>query len=150
MHAWRESEHFCFRYFSFAIFIQFIIHFKIGSAVIFYGAMDTSGFHECEVARTDKSYSEHALCTYLTPSPTNQALYLCRAVQIRLRTILSFIQSYKIQTLNIFFSQFLITIIFICMYSLRYKKKWIPLFSVYDSITFNIAKTFSLCSQYSA
>ena len=39
-----------------------------------------------------------ALCTYLTPSPTNQALYRSRAVQIRLRTILSFIQSYKIRT----------------------------------------------------
>ena len=28
----------------------------------------------------DKSYSEHILCTYLTPSPTNWALYLSRAV----------------------------------------------------------------------
>ena len=24
----------------------------------------------------DKSYSEHVLCTYLTPNPTNRALYL--------------------------------------------------------------------------
>ena len=39
---------------------------------------------------------KHVLCTYLTPSPTNRTLYLSRAVQIRLRTILSFIQSYKI------------------------------------------------------
>ena len=46
---------------------------------------------DCKVARTDKSFSEHVLCTYLTPSPTNWALYLRRAVQIRLRTILSFI-----------------------------------------------------------
>ena len=40
----------------------------------------------------------HALCTYLAPSPTNLALYLSRAVQIRLWTILSFIQSYEILT----------------------------------------------------
>ena len=56
--------------------------------------------HECKVASTDKSYSEHVLWTYPTPSPTNQALYLSRAVQIRLRTILSLIQSYKIGTLK--------------------------------------------------
>ena len=33
---------------------------------------------ECKVARTDKSYYEHVivLCTYLTPSLTNRALYL--------------------------------------------------------------------------
>ena len=55
-------------------------------------------FIECKVARTGKSYSEPVLCTYLTPSPTNRAHYLSRAVQIRLRTILSFIQSYKIRT----------------------------------------------------
>ena len=37
---------------------------------------------KCPVARTDKSYSEPVLCTYLTPSLTNRALYLGRAVQI--------------------------------------------------------------------
>ena len=38
-------------------------------------------------------------CTvYVTPSLTNRTLYLSLAVQIRLRTILSFIQSYKIRT----------------------------------------------------
>ena len=42
MDARRESEHFCLRYFSFAIVIQIIVHFKIGSAVIFYGAVDTT------------------------------------------------------------------------------------------------------------
>ena len=31
---------------------------------------------ECKVARTDKSYSAPILCTYLTPNPTNRALYL--------------------------------------------------------------------------
>ena len=54
--------------------------------------------YQCEVACTDKSYSEPVLCTYLTPSPTNRALYLGRALQIRLRIILSFIQSYKTRT----------------------------------------------------
>ena len=53
---------------------------------------------EWEVARTDKSYSEHILCTYLTPSPTNWALYLSRAIQILFWTILSYIQSYEIRT----------------------------------------------------
>ena len=33
---------------------------------------------ECKVACTDKSYSEHVLCKYLTPSPTNRTLYLSR------------------------------------------------------------------------
>ena len=47
-----------------------------------------------------------------------------------------------------FFIQFSITIIFICMYSLRYKKIYTT--SLYDSITSNIAKTSTLCSQYSA
>ena len=32
--------------------------------------------YECKVACMDKSYSEHILCSYLTPSPTNWALYL--------------------------------------------------------------------------
>ena len=41
---------------------------------------------ECEVARTDKSYSEHVLCRYLTPSPTKWALNLSLAVRIRLYT----------------------------------------------------------------
>ena len=54
--------------------------------------------YKCKVAHTDISYSEPVLCTYLTPSPTNRALYLSRAVQIRLRTILSFVQSYIIRT----------------------------------------------------
>ena len=31
---------------------------------------------ECKVARTDKSYPKPVLCTYLTPCPTNRALYL--------------------------------------------------------------------------
>ena len=31
---------------------------------------------ECEVARADNSYSVHVLCTYLTPSPINWALYV--------------------------------------------------------------------------
>ena len=54
---------------------------------------------ECKVAHTDKSYSLPVLCTYLTDSePDKSALYLGRAVQIVLWTILSFIQSYKIQT----------------------------------------------------
>ena len=47
---------------------------------------------------------------------TNWALYLSRAGQIRLRTIFSFIKSYKIQTLTLFFSRFSNTIIclFVC------------------------------------
>ena len=45
------------------------------------------------------SGSEYILWTYPTPSRTNWALYLSRAGQIRLRTILSFIKSYKILTL---------------------------------------------------
>ena len=40
----------------------------------------------------NKSYSEHVLWTYPTPSPKNRSLYLSGAVQIRLRTFLSFIQ----------------------------------------------------------
>ena len=44
---------------------------------------------------------------------------------------------------------FLITIIFICMYSLRYnKKKYMPFFSLHDSITFNRDKTFILYKCY--
>ena len=57
---------------------------------------------ECEMARTYKSYSEHVLYAYLTPCLTNWALSLSRAVQIQHRTILSFIQPYKIWTYTFF------------------------------------------------
>ena len=96
----------------------------------------------------DISGSEYILWTYPTPSRTNWALYLSRAGQIRLRTILSFLKSYKILTL-LFLADFRSQLsLFLCLAFVKKKKKK-KLFSLHDSITSNIAKAFTLCSQYS-
>ena len=88
--------------------------------------------NECELACTDKSYSEHVLCTYLTPSPTNWALYLSRAIQIRLWTILSFIiQSYKIQTLTFFSADFWSQLSFIVCIAFITKKIYTSFFIIW-------------------
>ena len=86
----------------------------------------------------DKSGSKHVLWTYPTPSRTNPTPNNFVFHKIILNT-----------NFSIFFSRFSITIIFVYMLSLRYKKKYIPPFSLYDSITFNIVKTSTLCSQNS-
>ena len=76
------------------------------------------------------------------PYRTNWATYLSRAGQIRL--FLSFIKSYKIQTLTFLSADFRSQLsMFVCLAFVT--KKYIPLFSLYHSITFNIAKTFTLC-----
>ena len=99
---------------------------------------------ERKVAHLDISGSEHVLWTYTTPSRTNWAPYLSRAGQIRL--FLSFIKSYKIQTLTFLSADYRSQLsLFVCLAFVT--KKYIPLFSLYDFITFNIAKTFTLCSQ---
>ena len=98
-HIWRNKQMMIIRYFEQIQVLNhrftdcfFLLHYCKNNFIV----MPILLVYECMVACMDKSYSEHVLCTYLTPNPTNWALYLSQAVQIRFQTILSFIQSYKI------------------------------------------------------
>ena len=94
---------------------------------------------ECKVASTDKSYSDHVLMwTYPTPSPTNRAHMRVEPYKSDSEQFCLSYNHIKYELIH-FFSRFLITIFFICMYILCYKKKSYTIFFIFNSITFNKA-----------
>ena len=104
--------------------------------------------HECKVARMDKAGSSMYCVVHIGLRAGQIGLSRPESSwTILLRTILSFIQSYKIWTLTFFQPIFDHKYLYLYV-KLSLQQKYIQLFSLYDSIPFNKAKTFILYKCY--